>query len=125
MGALALDRSPRGCSGGDNGSGDRGDRADRIIAAFDACSAPAGQRGRLDGAKPHRIADPGSGSGLDYPDGCLEPHPPPLACFRAAHANSGTVARAIGSTATADGNQLLHQPEPGLHGANAVSAELG
>jgi hypothetical protein len=124
MGTLALDRSPRGSSGSDNGSGDGGDHAHWIIVAFDACSATADQRGRVDGAKPHRNADPGRGSCHGYPDRCPEPHPKSLARFRAARANSGAVARAVDSTATADDNQLLRQSEPDLHGVNATSAEL-
>jgi hypothetical protein len=125
MGALALDRSPRGSSGSDNGSGNGGDHAHWIITAFDARSAPAHQRGRLGSGKPRRNGDPGRGFCHDYPDGCLEPRPQSLARLRAARANSGAVARAVDSTATADDKQLLRQSEPDLHGVNATSAELG
>jgi len=124
MGTVALDRSPRGGSGSDNGSGDTGDHAHWIIAAFGACPAPANQRGRLGGAKPHRNADPGQGHRHDDPDGCLEPRLHSLARFRAARASSGAAARAVDSTATADVSQLPRQSEPGLHGANGTPADL-
>jgi hypothetical protein len=125
MGPVALDRGPRGSSGGDSCGGDGGDRTHWITAARDARSAAASHRGRLGGAKPQRNGHPDRGSRHDDPGGCLEPRPESLPRFRAAHANSGAVARAVGSAATADSRQLLHQSGPGLQRANIIAADLG
>jgi hypothetical protein len=128
MGTVAVDRGPRGSGGSDNGGGGGGGHADGGDAALGARGAAAGPRGRHDSARPHRDAhpdrdsrhDPGVGHRDDGP-GSLHPS---RAYFRAARVHYGAVTGADESTATAGGEQLPHPSEPGLHGANAIAAEL-